>query len=221
MTTLRVIELDTLFLLTLSAVVGTAFAMSYNHKPNISSSFAISIMQNSEKITPIKSPIPTATPAPIMETFSQISPDGTKMVTMKSVTNKDISKTYTFTTSDSDNTNQQSIYTTILPSNESLSIPFNTWSPDNKYVFLQHNMPSGSEAIVMNANGQPIVEGEQYFNVTTLFAGKSTGNVYQETTGWASETLLIVNTTRQEGTKGPSYWFEVPSKAIIQLSTEF
>lgn len=213
--TTRAIEMDTIFLLGISAIAGVVFAISSNHKPNISYSFSVPVVQD------YQNPISTLSPIPLTKTSSQISPDGTRIIKLTATTNKDTSVTYTFITSDSTNQNQQSIYATTLPNTESISIPFNTWSPDDKYVFIEHNMTNGSEALVMKADGKPIAEGEQYFNVTTLFTAKNTRDVYQETTGWASETLLIINTTGQDGSKSSSYWFEVPSKAIIQLSTEF
>jgi len=208
MTTRQTIELDMVILLAVSAAAGIVFATFFNQKSNASSfSFsAVGALQN-------ETPINILTPVPKIETSSQISPDGTKTLTMAVTTNKDQSKTYAFT---------PSIYpTTTLSSPNSMSIPFNAWSPDNVYVFVEQKDASGSGALVMKADGQPFVGGEKYFDARALFIAKNTGNTYQETTGWASETLLIVNTTKPNGTKGPSYWFELPSRAIIQLSSEF
>jgi len=220
MTIRHAIELDTLSLLAISAIAGIVFAAYLNHKPNTRYSFSLPVMQASQDSTP--TPTPSEAPvAPTAEVFSQVSPDGTKKLTMTVITNKDASKTYAFATSDVANTNQQSIYKITLPNTENMGIPFNTWSPDNAYVFLQQNMATSSGAIVMKANGEPIVEGQQYFDVAALFNAQNTGNTYQETTGWASGTLLIINTTQTDGAKGPSYWLEIPSKAIIQLSTPF
>lgn len=219
MTVRHAIELDTLSLLAISAVVGIVFAAYFNHKPNTRYSFSLPVMQVQDSTL---TPTPSAAPAfaPKAEAFSQSSPDGTKKLTMTTTTNQDSSKTYAFTTSDEAN-NQQSIYKTTLPGTENMSIPFNTWSPDNNYVFLQQNTASSSGAFVVKTNGEPIVEDQQYLDITALFNARNTGNMYQETTGWASETLLIINTTQPDGSKGPSYWLEVPSKAIIQLSTQF
>lgn len=218
MTTKHIIELDTIFLMIVFTIVGVVFAMYYNHKPNVRSSFFLPSTQEIQSPTSIITPTLISTPK--VETFSQISPDGGKNLVM-TVTNKDTEKIYEFTTSDNTDSNQQLIYSATLPNTEKMSIPFNTWSPGNRYVFLQHNTSSTSAALVMKANGQPFREDEQYSNITDLFTTKDTGNIYQETTGWASETLLILNTTQPDGSKGPSYWFEVPSKAIIQLSTDF
>lgn len=213
--TARTLEIDTIFLLSISAIAGVVFAVSSNHKPNISYSFSVPVIETSQNPISILNPVPTT------KTSSQISPDGTKILKMTTITNKDTTTTYSLIASNSDGQNQQSIYATTLPSTESITIPFNTWSPDNKYVFIQHNILNGSEALVMDASGKPLVQGEQYFNAASLFTAKSTGNTYQEATGWASETLLIINTLQQDGSKGPSYWLEIPSKAIIQLSTQF
>jgi len=220
MTIRHAIELDTISLLAISAIAGIVFAAYFNHKPNTRYSFSLPVMEAQDStLTPVPSDVPVFTPE--VETFSQGSPDGTKKLTMTVTANKDASKTYAFTTSDAANTSQKSIYTTTLPNAENMGIPFNTWSPDNNYVFLQQNAATSSGAIVMKANGEPLTEGQPYFEVVALFNAHDTGDTYQETTGWASETLLIINTTRPDGTKGPSYWLEIPSKAIIQLSTQF
>jgi hypothetical protein len=220
--------INPILFLALSAITGVFFAAYLNHKTNIRASASISLpvvqhLQNQPTLIFVPTPtsIPSLAPTPKTETFSQVSPDGTNTLTMTVTTNQDLTKTYVFTTFKGTNTTQKLIYNTTLPSVESMVIPFNTWSPDNAYVFLQHNSLGSNEVIVMKADGQPLSEGEQYYNVKTLFTARNTGDSYRETTGWASETLLIINTTLPGGSKGPSYWFEVPSKAIIQLSTQF
>lgn len=213
MTTRHVIELDTFFLLTISAVSGIVFAMSSSHKQSISYSLSVPVNEI------VQSPIPPSIPSTI-EKFTQTAPNGANMLRMIT-TNRDSGKTYEILVSDLANNNQKLIYSATLPVTESITVPFNAWSPDNKYLFIEHNTPKGNEAIVIKSNGDPVIQGEVNPNIAALFAAKKTGYTYKETTGWASETLLIVNTTGQDGSKGPSYWFEVPSKAIIQLSTQF
>lgn len=217
MTSRQTIELDTILLISASLMVGFLFSLYFGHKPN-TRSFHLPVMQDFQK--PTATPTPTIIPIPTVITQSQTSPDGAKNLTMTIHSNQDGSKIYAFTVSGNTN-NQQLIYTTTLPATENMSIPFNTWSPQNNYFFLQQNTKDSSTALVFKANGQPFPNGENYYNVSTVFGAKNTGNTYQETTGWASETLLIINTTRPDGSKGLSYWFEIPSKAIIQLATEF
>jgi len=110
------------------------------------------------------------------------------------------------------------LYTVTVPASEGMSIPFNTWSPDDKYVFIQKN---NGDALVFSATGEDISEGQKYIGIKDIFNGTERADYYHETTGWASPTLLIVNTVRADNKKGSSYWFEIPSKAIIQLSSQF
>ncbi len=223
MTIRHQIELEGFSFIVAGAIFGVFFAVYLNRAPKIRSSFVIPAIQNSQEPTPALSLSPTQAPTfiPKIETSSQISPDGTKKLTMTSTTNRNGSITYAFTTSEADDTNKNSIYSVTLSPPENITIPFNTWSPDNAYVFLVQSGGSENSALVMRANGQTLPDGQQFDNVTELFTAKNTGSIYQETTGWASETLLIINTKNQDGSKGSSYWFEVPTKAIILLSTQF
>lgn len=163
----------------------------------------------------------TSTPAPKIDMASQPTPDGKKKLLMEATHKKDTS-TYVFTTSDGSGGNIQPLFTTTIQASASatagLNIPFNTWSPDNKYVFIQKN---DGNAWVFNATGEEIVPGQKYLDVKDLFNAAGKKDTYKETTGWASPTLLIINTLAPDNTKGSSYWFEVPSKAIIQLSSSF
>jgi hypothetical protein len=215
MTKRHQIEIESVILLTLAAGVGVTFALYSGYKPQTPTKISLPVMQLQEN--PTSTPAPTLTPLiPKPQVTSQISPDGTKLLTMTVTTNDDFTKTYTFVTADADNKNKVTIYTNTYTT-DSMSIPFNTWSPDDKYVFLTHD----NEALVLRADGKPFNETEPTFNVTNIFTDKITQNAYHETTGWASETLLVINTKLQDLSKGPSYWFEVPSKAIIQLSSQF
>ena len=152
-----------------------------------------------------------------VDNASQITPDGTKKLVMKTTYNKDGSLFYVFTTTDGSGENEQPLYATTSAS-ANFRLPFNAWSPDNKYVFIEK---TNGDALVFDASGEDIVEGQKYLDVENLFIAAGKKDMYKVTTGWASPTLLIINTTTPENKKGSSYWFEVPSKAIIQLSSEF
>ncbi len=162
--------------------------------------------------------VPTVNPILKIETVSQISPDGTKKLKMKKIHDSDGTLNYVFTVMDGSGANEYALYTTKGQNPENLSIPFNTWSPDNKYLFIQKN---DNGALVFKATGEPITSDQAYFDVGDLFTEKVKKVFPELVTGWASPTLLIVNTVKEDKTKGPSFWFEVPSKAIIQLSSQF
>lgn len=222
MTIRHQLELETISAITLAAFVGIFLAMyNTNQRPKFTTSYSIPVIQ--EKQTSAISPLPTAPVLPKPQISSQISSDGTKQVIMKTTYNKDNTQTYAFSTADDTGINEQIIFSKTLDSTKTMNIPFNTWSPDNKYFFVQEQIKEGSTSGIMTfkALGEPFSSEEKYFDVTDLFNKRNTGNNFSEVTGWASETLIIINTTAPNNTKGPSYWFEVPSKAIIQLSTEF
>ena len=117
--------------------------------------------------------------------------------------------------------NENYIFSKTLDTEKYMTIPYNTWSPDNRYFFIQENAKEGESIFAFKATGEAFSDTEQHFDVTDLFKKRNTGNNFSEATGWGSESLIIINTTKEDGTKGPSYWFEVPSKAILILATEF
>jgi len=207
MTTLRKVELESIFLISIVAALSLFFVVQRNNK-------GVSV-----PIVSINSPL--AKPDPQQNVFSQISPDGTKEVIMKIARNSDDTSAYSFYTADGSGANEKYIFEKMLEKEEGMTIPYNTWSPNNQYFFIEENAKEGKSIFAFKADGEAFSEGEVYFDVTDLFKKKDTGNNFSEATGWASESLIIINTTKEDGSKGPSYWFEVPSKAILILATEF
>lgn len=207
----RQIELETVFLIVVSAGI-SLFFVTYrnNYQPQFKIAASNSAMQ-----------IQTEVITPKITVSSQISPDGKKEVIMKMTENNDGTTAYDFSTADENGANEKLIFTKVLDSQKNMAIPFNAWSPDNQYFFVQENAGANKNALVFKATGTPFADANIYLDVSNIFAGKNTGSNFKEATGWASESLIIFNTTKQNNIKGPSYWFEVPSQAIIQLSTEF
>lgn len=162
--------------------------------------------------------VPVINPKLQINTATQPSPDGTKKVILTTTNNKNDTLTYLLKTADSTGGNQHILFSTTSATLKGLNVPFNSWSPDDKYVFIQK---SGGEALVFKASGEEIITGQQYIDVEKIFDTTPRNEYYHETTGWASSTLLIVNSVTKDNIKGSSYWFEVPSKAIIQLSSQF
>lgn len=190
--------------------------------------FSMSLIKNYQPQSRVVSALPiievSPTPIVVIPTItvsSELSSDGTKQLKMKTTMNKDNTNTYEFFTSDETGMGEQLIFKKQLETNKSMEIPFNTWSPDNAYFFIQEHGEVSDTVMVFNASGEAFAGGEQYLDPTALFKERAIKNSFVEATGWASPTLILINSTTSEGAKGPSYWFEVPSKAIIQLSTRF
>ncbi len=137
------------------------------------------------------------------ENASVNSPDGKVTLTMKKITNKN-SVTFSFFT---DNL----IYSKVATGNDNFSVPFNTWSPDNKYVFIKEDLENEANYLVF--------PGE--INVTNLFKEKLPDSKLGEVTGWAAPNLLIVNTNMVDGKIGASYWFDINTKNFTRLSNKF
>lgn len=212
-------KLENIFLITVAALSGLFLAFIVNKNMPLLKTNATTPAIYTDALP---TPVPTEIPAPKESTASEISSDATKKVILKTIENKNQTSTATLYTQDGEGENLRIIFTKTLEKDKSITIPYNTWSPDNKYFFIQENTPSGPEIKVFNALGESFEDGEAYLGLTNLFRKKETGNNFKEATGWGSETLIIVNATPpDDNTRLTSYWFEVPSKAVIQLSTIF
>lgn len=215
MTRIHTIELEGAVLFFLAAAVGVTLALYTNHSPKIRTVYNLPV------VAPLlASPTPTQPPLPKTQTFSQVSPDGKKKLSMVASPAKS-GTTYAFSVEDTTSGNSQPLYSITLPETESMTVPFNAFSPDDRYVFLTHVGKGGTDAWVFRVDASPILaDGTMSLDMKAIFDSRATGNTYQEATGWASETLVIVNTATPNGTR-QSYWIEIPSKALIPLSTQF
>lgn len=140
--------------------------------------------------------------------------DGTKALTMKTITEGDMT-TYSFYASES----AAPFYKQTLNTNSyTLGIPDNAWSPGEKYVFLEKNGGGEKTDLVFKTDGTAFASGAGYLDAGEMFKAKGTEYSFAGATGWADGSLLIVETTKVDGSTGPSYWFELPNGNYIQLS---
>jgi hypothetical protein len=136
------------------------------------------------------------------------SPDGKLTLQMKTTKGRD-GTTYSFSVSGKE------IFAKTVDSSISFSIPYNTWSPNDKYVFLKETGFVGSKFFALSVDSDSSLQDDQTANITDLFAKKYPDLKIEDVTGWGGVNLIVFNTS------GPSFWFEMPGKAIIQLSTLF
>ena len=54
------------------------------------------------------------------------------------------------------------LYNTIADLGSSVTIPFNSWSPDYKQVFIKISSPGGENYYLFKANGEPYDDGKKY-----------------------------------------------------------
>lgn len=203
-------ELSTVFFILLGTAASLFILLQYNHAKNKNIFFT--------SAAPFLAP--TSAPEKVEETSTVISPDGTSKLTMKKL-QKDATTTYSFLTRSETGSREQLIFYKTIPFSQSFTIPFNTWSPDNKYVFLKESTPAGDVYYVFNASGESFADNSRFINVSDLFSQKLPDYTVTEMTGWADPYLVIINTKTKDGKQGPSFWFEIPSRSFIQLSTHF
>lgn len=212
MITRKHITYEFIFLIGIGAAIGLFLVQALHSRQQFISSASFS----SQTQQPTDTPMPTPTFTPTTTSVSQISSDGTKKLTMNIISNEDASHRYQLYTVD----NSAIIFSQTLSAGESMDIPFNTWSADNKYFFIEEHKKTGISVLVFTASGAPFADGESSLDLTGTFRDKI-GNTFDQATGWAEDDLIVINTKLTDGTQGPSYWFTVPGKAIIQLSTKF
>lgn len=170
----------------------------------------IGIKQNNS-YPPLSLNKPSPTPSLLENDVHSI--DGTLKLIMRILTLQGDTKTYSFFVADIYGNNERSLFAKTLNKNTTMMIPENSWSPDNKYVFIRQNQADLFEIFVLKANGEVFASGQQYLDVISLFAQRKMKYSIIDVTGWDSSVLLHIRTT------GPNYWFDVTSSAFMQLSS--
>lgn len=175
-------------------------------------------------ITPTPKPVITAKPSPVkiiafnptVSTTSQPSSDGTKKVVLQTSQNIDGNQTYEVSVD-----NGPIIFSKTLATGSSITIPFNTWSPNDQYFFLQENDGAQTHIMVFNATGTSFANGSAYLDLTGDFAKYAPNALFDQATGWADNNLIVILTKLSDGTEGTSYWYGVPYESITSLATKF
>lgn len=125
-----------------------------------------------------------------------------------------------FVTSKSESQKKQ-IFQKIEVDPAKLEIPYNTWSPDNLYVFLKEKTSTRDDYLVFQSSGTLFSNGLPYVSIQELFKINVPSYIIEDVTGWAAPNLLIVNTKANDSDNKISFWFDVPSQSFIQLGTYF
>lgn len=152
----------------------------------------------------------TPTPISVTSTSQMPSPEGSKLLTLETVESNNTSTNSIKIIEINTNPPKEILIKSGV--NETLQIPFNTWSPDTFYFFLKGE----EEYYVFQSSGDAFPSGEQYITVSSLFKDQMSTYTIDQITGWADNTLLVINTKEKI-----SFWFDVPSRSFIQLGNYF
>lgn len=191
------------YLLILAVLVGIVFSLPYMIGEYKAVNYA------SGQVSMPTNPLPLPE-----EEILSISPDGTETLTVNKTENES-SKSYLFKATTGLNFDKN------VSKEGTISIPLNTWSPDNKYLFLKEQNSGGDNYLLFSSSGKSFSEGELYLNVSTIFAEKNQEFKIKEITGWASPVLLVINTKTDTNENGPSFWFDITNRGLIRLSSTF
>ncbi len=162
---------------------------------------------------------PTTILPPQVQVYQMDSPEGSKTLEVEKVESTGLPLHSIFVTSKSDGVSRKILNADTTYHN--LAIPFNTWSPDTTYFFLEETTSDREDYLVFQSSGEPFSDEALSLSVQQLFKEKVEGYTIEDVTGWASESLLLVNTKEIDGDGKVSFWFEVPSQTFIQLGTYF
>lgn len=169
------------------------------------------------QLPPIKV-ITEASPSPGPTLFATSS-DGEITLEMNQTKSTD-TITWTLTASEAQEAVKK-IWWQTLPKDTTISIPFNTVSPDNKYLFLKQAGPDKTRYLVLTVSGEPMIPESQTVEFAESFESEYPDYKITEVTGWGGINLIVFNTDKIEGGIGPSFWFDVGGKSFIQLSNRF
>lgn len=156
----------------------------------------------------LETPIPS--PQTSESTTSVPSADGIMNLKMtKNILNGSV--VYSFIALD--NTGKKSfLYQKKATLGESMALPANSWSPNDKYLFIDDKNGYLTDYLVFKANGEPFANGAQYLNATLLFNQKVKNYNLKTMTGWDDPVLISVRTV-----DGPHFWFDITNQSFIQL----
>jgi hypothetical protein len=150
-----------------------------------------------------------------------VSPDEKVILTVKKGREINGVVTQAFYISSETDKNPLKIFEKETSAENLISVPVNTFSPDNKYIFLKYEDAGKDRYIVLRTDGTDIKEGSKLVEIESLFSEAYPDFVIGDVTGWGSYSLLIVNTDTLEGKTGPSWWFDLSNLSFIRLSSRF
>lgn len=235
----KYLEIEAVFFILLGAAAGIIVLTVHNNTNYLAKAQSIQEMPQNFQTAPIAThpsltstptSVPTQAPSskpnpsqvkiaafnPTISTTSQPSSDGTKKVVLKTSQNIDGNQTYEVSVDDG-----PVFFSKTLDAGGSINIPFNAWSPNNRYFFIEENNGSQTHVMVFKADGTSFSNGNAYLDLSGDFAKYAPNALFDQASGWAADNLIVILTKLDDGSEGTSYWYSVPDESVIPLSTRF
>lgn len=182
----------------------------------VAGALSLQLYQKTQAEQPFVTSLPLTAPKPII-VKDVTTPDGKLNITLQTSTNSKFTNSYSLIIVDTQTNNRHTVYSGNLLTGETVTIPNNSWSPNNKYFFVKVASSASSTFFVFKADGTTWPDGSQYYDVKTLFNIQKFDLSLRDATGWADNTLLIILTNNPDNTNGPKFWFDTSSRSFIRL----
>lgn len=124
---------------------------------------------------------------------------------------------YEFKIMDSQKKTELSLYQTIADKGSEMEVPFNSWSPDYKQVFVKTKSPGGENYYLFRADGEVYADGSKYIPIGDYWKEAEMKTEIKTINGWAGDDLLMVYTENDDGSGGPAYWFVTSTRKFTQV----
>ncbi len=98
----------------------------------------------------------------------------------------------------------------LLFTGTNLTLPNNSWAPNDTYVFLKQTAPTVTY-LAFKTSGEQFAANTPYVDIGVLFAERLPERKLRDATGWDGPGLIHIQSD------GPSFWFDVTSQTFIQL----
>lgn len=143
---------------------------------------------------------------------------GLYSLTMVTRRNDNGGYTHTFKVTELKTKSERIIYEERVGGDVTFELPLNSWSPDNKYLFLKKSTSGNQSFLVLHADGSNFTDGQKYLDVTAYWSESKPKFNLKSATGWAANDLMMITTTKEDGSDGPSFWFVIATHKFMQLA---
>ncbi|MEK7070812.1 MAG: hypothetical protein AAB966_03320 [Patescibacteria group bacterium] len=124
---------------------------------------------------------------------------------------------YSFNILDNQNNTNLLLFETVADIGQTFAIPSNSWSSDNKYLFIQKNYLGGKDYYVFKADGSSFGDSKKFLEVGEYWRQSGNKEIIDHVSGWAGADLLVAYTTEPDGTGSKAYWFVIGSRKFMQV----
>ncbi len=145
------------------------------------------------------------------------SGDGKMKLIGSSVKGADETTSYTFKVVSGVDNSQRVLFSKIVGSDTTMEIPFNSWAPDNKQLFVAERNGEGINFFVYKADGGEYADEQDFLDVQEYWKESKNNYEIKLITGWAGDDLLVVKTMKEDGSDGPPFWFVTSSRGFMRL----